>query len=152
MHVTKFTSSARITRLLTLLIACVGVANIAGCSRGPAAAEVKGSVSYQGKLVKDGTIRFFPTGEGMGQGAGAEIVEGQYTISLNAGLVEGSYVVTLSAVEPTGRQIPRLEVDPGESATMAEAIQVLPAKYTTPGEVTAELKGGENVQDFNLQR
>jgi hypothetical protein len=86
----------------------------------------------------------------MGQGAAANVVNGRYAIALGDGLVAGPYVVALTAVRETGRQIPRREVDPGESPTVAETVQILPERYTSPGEVRAELVAGANVQDFAL--
>lgn len=127
-----------------------GLLLVAGCGYGPAPAEVAGSVSFDSSPVEEGTIRFFPVGESMGQGAAANVVDGRYTIALGDGLVAGPYVVALTAVRETGRQIPRREVDPGETPTVAETVQFLPDRYTTPGEVKAELRAGANVQDFAL--
>ena len=129
---------------IAALLACTG------CSRGRSIAEASGSVSFNGAPVKEGTIRFFPREENMGQGAAANVTDGRYAIAAGEGLVAGPYVVALTAVQPTGRQIPRREVDPGESPTVSETVQILPERYTVPGDVTAALRGGANIQDFHL--
>jgi len=123
----------------------------AGCG-GPPTASVTGTVSYENEPIQEGTIRFFPLDQAASHGAGSGIVDGRYEIAAGKGLFAGEYTVAITAVRSTGREVQRIEVDPGESSTIAETIQYLPAHYTQPGHLKASLDAGQNLQDFSLTR
>jgi hypothetical protein len=59
---------------------------------------VKGTVTYEGKEVEDGWIRFAPV-DGKGPTTGGKINAGHYEVS---GMLPGKQRVTLSAYEPLG--------------------------------------------------
>jgi hypothetical protein len=76
--------------LLTALVA-------AGCSKTDGRVEVQGRVTYNGKRVMNGDIRFFPAAGTTGRATGAPIVDGQYVIDRNGGVPLGEHRVKVRA-------------------------------------------------------
>ena len=74
--------------------------------------EVEGTVTYQGKPVKDGEIIFAPdTSKGnVGPGGYAIIKNGQFKTTKNKGVVGGAYILTVS-----GRPLATGESEVGEA-------------------------------------
>ncbi len=92
-----------------------------GCGKsydGPQRYEVSGTVTYQGKPVPKGFIRFVPDRSigNRGSGGGAPIIDGQYATSEAKGVVGGPHLVTVTGTDgvpyaeygeeiPDGRQL-----------------------------------------------
>lgn len=124
---------------------------ITGCGRGIERAAVSGSVSFAGKPVNEGSIRFVPRSGTPGGGMGVLIHEGKYQVSLQDRLAAGSYYVAITATRPTGRQIRRSDVKPGEPTMMPEVVQYIPSKYNDDLTLTLDLPAGETHHDFDLK-
>jgi hypothetical protein len=123
----------------------------AGCGGAPDPAAVSGSVSFQGQPVGDGAIRFVPRNGTPGGGIGAVIQNGRYQVPIEERLASGQYYVAITATRPTGKQVRRFDVKPGEPTTMPEVAQYIPAKFNDEYSLSVELPAGESQQDFSLQ-
>jgi hypothetical protein len=127
------------------LVLALAVFGLAGCSGRPA---VQGTVSYDGAPVNDGAINFVPAGGGGAGPVGAKIVDGKYSVGGDRGLAPGSYRVEITWKKKTGKTVPT-PGDPG--VQMPETKQVIPPKYSTRTELTADIDSGSNTKDFNLK-
>ena len=127
-----------------ILLFCVG------CSEGETA-SVSGTVTFAGKEIADGALRFFPVGGTPGNGAGAEIKDGRFEITeeiaLAKGMMAGKYRITVSASRKTGRKRRSPE---GDGTTMDEVRSYIPEKYNLRSGLIVELEPGSNQHDLTL--
>jgi hypothetical protein len=126
---------------------------LAGCGRGSTIdrAVISGTVSYQGRPVEDGLIRFVPIKGAEGPPAGATIANGAYTVKALGGVPAGVCRVEINGFRPS----PASQGPPGSPASefpRKGRQQYLPPKYNRDSqlEVTIEPGGGQT-KDFNLQ-
>lgn len=119
----------------------------AGC--GSSESTVTGKVTFDGKPVDNGAIRFRPISKDGGAGAVAKVDGGEYRVD---GLRVGDYRVQITAERKTGQKIRQPDSESGEVATEDEVVQYLPLKYNAKTTLNAVLKHGDNVQDFALER
>lgn len=125
-------------RLATALVAAVF---FAGCNKSNLM-TIGGAVTYAGKPVANGNIRFLPA-DGNGPTATGEIVNGQYS----AKTALGRKRVEIQAYCVVGRR--RHHDDP--KAPMKDIHeQLLPEKYNARSELTADIVSGNAVYDFVL--
>jgi hypothetical protein len=118
--------------LLPLLVGCGG-----------SGATVSGTITYDGALVEQGFITFFPVDDA-GATQGAAIVQGKYRV---AGLSPGKKRVLITTA-PEARKVPaggslEVQLRPGKDAVPRNAVgnnQVL------------EVATGEQTLDFRLAR
>jgi hypothetical protein len=109
---------------------------------------VYGSVTFEDKPVASGMIQFLPASPEAGTQAGAKIENGSYSVPREGGPVPGKYQVVINAssgdaASPSGA--------PGKAAPVPK--EIIPAKYNTRSELTAEVKkGGGNRFDFELKK
>ncbi|MEZ6089452.1 MAG: hypothetical protein R3C05_15775 [Pirellulaceae bacterium] len=75
---------------------------------------IKGTVTFKGSPLDQGTIQFTP--KSGGTFGAAEIVNGQYEIPVAGGLSPGTYEVRVSSGDPT---VPASDPLPGESGPPA---------------------------------
>jgi hypothetical protein len=118
---------------------------LAGC--GGKGSSVGGAVTFDGAPVDGGTITFVPEG-GTESPRGAQIVGGKYVLKSENGLAPGKYKVEIVWNKKTGKTIPNPN-DPG--TTLDETKQIIPTKYNSKTELTAEIKSGSNSFDFDLK-
>ena len=125
---------------------------LTGCGAKRPAASVIGTVKYAGELVATGSIRFDPVDVNETKSVGAQIKEGKYEISLEAGLVEGDYFVAVFGTRETGKLVASAETLHNAPTTPSKEIeQYIPEKYNADSKLKAPLKAGANVnQDFDL--
>lgn len=131
------------TFLLLPLAACI-------CACGPSGPErvvVTGTVTYQGKPIEQGSIRFVPTGETKGPATGTAIQQGQYEASSKGGVLVGAQRVEITAIaprkDPLGRDLAVME---------GAGVQYLPEKYNRKSTLNVTIEsGGPAVQNFELQ-
>ncbi len=134
-----------IARRLVPAVALGLAAAALGCGdRGPAREVVRGTVTYKGQPVNEGTIRFVidnrPTAIG-------QISKGIYKIDHHGGVPVGSGRVEIEAFEDTKKTV---FIGVG-GKKVQEARQVLPAKFNEKSELTVEITaGGENEKNFDL--
>jgi hypothetical protein len=126
------------------------VASLAGCGgdRGPERVVVSGTVTYNGKPIPNGSIRFMPTAASPVPMAGAAIKDGEYKVEAHGGIPVGTHKIEIDAYRvdpayakpdmPTGRGVPRK--------------QYLPKRYNTDSELTITIEPGSPkiTKDFAL--
>lgn len=125
---------------------------ILGCGRsGPERAVVSGTVTYQGRPLPQGTIRFLPTAETKTPMSGALIVDGKYTADKRGGVPVGTHKVVIEAFRPKGRTAGT--GTPGDVAGgLVPREQYLPARYNARSQlqITLEPGAGSVEKDFAL--
>jgi hypothetical protein len=135
------------------LTAIAGACFIAGCG-GPADGlprqAVKGSVTFNGKPLKEGSIQFQPTSPREVTAAGGLIFDGKYAIAKSEGLVPGNYQVIISGIK--AEAVATKAELPGESKPAPVVKDPIPAEYNARSKLTAEIKkDAANAFDFDLQ-
>lgn len=122
---------------------CVLALLLAGCGAASRRVALKGTVTYRGVPIKDGSIQFEPTTAAQSYSAGAVIKDGSYAIPADMGLLPGKYSVKISDPQPAGSG-----TAPGAFALAKER---LPAKYNKMTTLTAEITAvNPNQVDFEL--
>lgn len=90
----------KLNRKLAVWFLFLGFAlSIAGCSpsdEGPQRYHLSGTVTYDGKPVPKGFIRFDPAEGNPGPGSGAEIIDGNYETPAGKGIIGGPHNVVIS--------------------------------------------------------
>ena len=126
---------------------------LAGCGRsgGLEMVVVSGTVTYQGKPIEDGDIRFIPTGDTKGPTSGAPIRNGRYEITARGGVPAGIHRVEVFAFR-IRRGGGALEGGRGRAPGELPKEQYLPKKYNDSSELKATIESGRSriSKDFNL--
>ena len=139
------------------LLAAVLMTTFVGCGpKRPAAAPVRGKITFQGKPVTEGQITFHP--EHGRPAIGAIGTDGTYrltTFKSDDGAEPGNYRVTIDATRVTGGTQPKSFRD--EMRNMNKGIvpkieRLVPEKYSRPetSPLTAEVKQDQNTIDFDI--
>jgi hypothetical protein len=128
--------------LITLLLATAG---FLGCSSG-SQVGVEGKVTYAGEPLHFASITFLPTDE-KGIKAGGLIANGAYKVEPKYGPRPGPHRVEIRWQKPTGK---KYKNEFGEELDVRR--EGLPEKYHTNSTLTADIKPGNNVIDFNLAK
>lgn len=121
------------------------ISNVCGCSSDDRAG-VDGKVTYDGESLDVGTITFLPS-SGEGIKCGGLIEKGAYKIDPKLGPMVGSHRVEIRWAKPTGKKS-RNEF--GEEIAVRQ--EGLPEKYHKNSTLTADIKSGNNVIDFALEK
>jgi hypothetical protein len=124
---------------------------LAGCTsehRG----SVSGQVKFNGQALDDATINFVPLSGSQLGAAWTKVENGEYSIAAANGPAPGNHRVEIRATRKTGVNKkavsnPALAHLHGEY----EAREIVPARYNTKSDLTAEIKPGKNVADFELK-
>jgi hypothetical protein len=130
----------RITAALLLAAAAT-----LGCSS-DSRVGVTGKVTYQGEPVTVGTITFLPTAEN-GTKCGGLIDQGAYQVEPQFGPQPGPHRVEIRWAKSTGK---KFKNEFGEEIEVRQ--EGLPDKYHANSTLTAEIKAGANVIDFQLEK
>lgn len=130
------------------LVVCFASLSLIGCSEAGIPAALHGTVTFEGKPVEQGAIRFATEDGTPGPGGVGEIQNGRYEVAENVGLKSGKYVVMIYGFRETGRTI---QVD-DNSPPRKEERQYLPRRYNDATQETIELAPGDNLKDFVLTR
>ena len=133
---------SRVLAVKTLVVASLIL--LAGCG-GSGRYEVAGTVSYKGKPLESGQIRFDPM-PGGGASAGATIVKGSYKVPAELGLLPGKYKVFITGIG--GNPVATGVIPGGEP--IADPIDPIPAKYNSATTLTYDVVAGKNAKDFLL--
>ena len=119
---------------------------LAGCAaKGPRTAPVKGTITYKGKPVPQGSIMFQPA---EGQAATGQIENGNYVLKTfrdGDGAVLGTHRVTVISLADQSHRLPE-DRNPLPPA-------LVPLKFSFPDQsgLTAEVEDKENVINFVLK-
>ena len=127
-----------------------GLMLIVGCGEGETA-WVSGQVTFAGKVVPAGALRFFPVLGTPGNGGGAEIANGHYEITPEVaekkGLLAGNYRVSVIAIRTTGKKIR----NPDGAGMVNQTQMYVPPRYNRLTQLQVELKPGENNYDLAMK-
>ncbi len=142
----------RFVSLLVLL--WVGLALLpTGCGKGADACFVSGEVSYDGKPVEDGAIRFDRIGGETSVVGKGRIIDGKYSLPLSEGMVAGEYQVAIYANRKTDTPMKAFEQLAGETAALVEVEQFIPPRYNAETKLKVKLQPGENKgRNFDLDK
>ena len=134
--------------IVSLLLLTMSMTFICGCGpSGPKRVVVSGTVTYLGKPIERGTIRFVPTGETRGPATAATISQGKYEVSAKGGVLVGTHKVEITAIAtdnaPRGQDPDSMEVS---------GMQYLPQKYNRQSTLTVTVEpGGSGKHNFDLK-
>jgi len=117
---------------------------MSGCNRG-SGASVSGTVTLDGNPLDEATITFVPATGGQRQAAWAPVAGGKYAIDSASDLGTGQFRVEIRAVRTLSDKANSNE------PTLMTAKDIVPGKYNTKSELTAEITPGKNVVNFELQ-
>lgn len=115
-------------------LALLASALLAGCGSTPRL-PVSGTVTLDGRPLESGYVVFRPTGKTPGPTAGAEIVDGRFTIEREDGPFAGDFRVEITAQRPSSRQV----VDPETGRATTALEQYLPTRYNQQSELNATI-------------
>ena len=134
-------------------------ATVVGCSSagGLEEAAVHGRVTYQGKPVEKGKIRFVPVKGTKGPANFGMINQGQYSVTARGGVTVGTHRVEIQAYRPAPGARPyteeqadgQIDIKPGD---LPEE-QFLPDQYNRKStlEITIDPGSGSLTKDFDLR-
>jgi len=109
--------------------------------------QMRGTVTYDGNPIDNGTIVFVPDGGDSRPKTATRITDGKYEFEPNFGPLPGKYKVEITWDKKTGRKI-----STGDADSRDETKQVLPSQFNTQTTLTAEIKRGETTLDFHLPK
>jgi len=126
----------------TALVACLlsGLALVGCADRNTAVVE--GTVTYDGKEITDGTIRFTPA-NGKAPTAGGPIKNGRYSVRVPLGKMK----VAISAPGAAGK---RKVYNTPNSPEMSITEEALPPRFNDNTQLLLEVQPGTNDKDFAL--
>lgn len=133
----------------------------AGCGVGGAEGDsrprepISGTVTFDGRPLEKGTIQFQPSSAAESVAAGGTISAGRFTIPRAEGPVPGKYSVMIYAEANTGStgSAEGGSPVPAVRKSLAELRGVIPPRYNSATELTAEVKpGGPNEFTFDLKK
>jgi hypothetical protein len=131
---------------VTLIRAAALCAALAGCAPPARTVPVSGAVTLDGRAFGNGgdaVIRFDPADPAKGNSAESFVTGGKYAVEL----VPGRYRVSVTWTRPTGKTRTGV-AGPGADAGVSE--QVIPARYNTATELTADVSADRPTHDFGL--
>ena len=126
---------------------------LGGCGgdRGPERVVVSGTVTYNGKPVPSGDIRFVPIDKSAVPMAGAEIKDGKYSADGHGGVPVGTHRIEIDAYreDPTGK---KGNAPPPMMARGAPRHKYIPKRYNVDSQLqmTIESGGKPITKDFEL--
>jgi hypothetical protein len=124
---------------------CSSLLILTGC--GPESRlSIGGTVKVGGKPIEKGGIEFVPLDpNSKGFRVGSELTNGAYSLDATRGPYPGNYRVEIFWLKPTGKK-----VSSGGEAMVDEYDNVLPPKYNSKSELTAEITSSTDRLDFDL--
>jgi hypothetical protein len=115
----------------------------AGCGGG--AGEVSGTVTFDGKPIEQGSIKFTPE-DGKGPTTGDAIKDGKYSVQK---VPLGPAKVSISGVKATGKK--KMYDDP-KADYVQTAGELLPDKYNSATELKYDVQPGRQTKNFDLSK
>ena len=141
----KFTIHIDAFLVLSLIVMC-------GCGFGQSdVVKVFGTVTYGGQPLGKGQIRFRPIEGTKGPTSGAEIVNGQYTVTNRGGVPFGKHRVEIRAHRPDEDAGPVGDFYPGYEPGDKPLEQYIPARYNTQSELTEVVPEGARTYEANFE-
>jgi hypothetical protein len=137
-------------RLVGWKLTLLGLLCLSGCDQAKRGG-VGGQVKLDGKPVEEGTITFSPSTAGQDLAAWSAVRDGKYSIPSEAGPGVGVCRVEIRAMRSTGKKNPYYDPKLGGLEPEFETEQIVPKRYNSESELTADIKPGDNVLDFDLK-
>lgn len=125
-----------------------------GCGdSGPPRSVVRGAVTFDGRPIKNGEIRFHPTEGTDTPPWGAVVVDGEYLCQGRGGVPVGTHRVEILAFSDAPAPPP----DPDAPMLSEEDLvgnQFIPARYNTQTELSVTIEETDEpiTKDFHLQK
>jgi hypothetical protein len=126
-----------------------------GCrgDREPERVVVSGKVTYNGKPIGEGEIRFVPSATTVAPVSGASIKDGQYRADIRGGVPVGAHTIQIEAYRPDTSKMP-----PNQSASQPSRdqripmIQYIPKRYNLNSEMKITIDSGSKplTKDLDL--
>jgi hypothetical protein len=136
-----------------LLLCLLAMPVTTGCGRHSELemAVVSGTVTYEGKPLEDGEIRFVPTGDTKGPTSATVICNGRYEVAARGGVPAGMHRVELRAFRIRQHTQPLSDL-PGAASGKSPKEQYLPQKYNVQSDLTTTIESGQSkvTKDFTL--
>lgn len=136
----------------------VSVICLAGCGdSGPERIGASGEIKYNGELIKDGEIAFFPEPGTEAPPTSAPVVNGKYQLAAKWALIPGTYKVAIRSykVAPQSATLPGSTLDrPPPIGGIEVKEQLLPEKFNTKSTIetlTVKSKQGAVKKDYDLR-
>jgi hypothetical protein len=126
-----------------------------GCGGDPSleTAELSGTVTFEGKPLPEGEIRFVPIKDTQGPACAGDIRQGIYKITARGGITVGTHRVEIRAMRdiPGSQSLPDI---PGHKSGEKPREQYLPPKYNQQStfEITVKSGGRAQTRDFSLTK
>lgn len=142
------TRGIRRSASLALLIGCVAAAvSLSGCgkNRDFERVVVSGTVTYNGKPVSYGNIRFVPARSSSVPMTGAEIIDGKYCVNAGGGAPVGAYKVLIEAYRKANHS-------PADALRGGGLQQYIPEKYNAKTQLEITIPPGSRkiTENFDL--
>jgi len=113
---------------------------------------ISGTVTLDGQPLPKGTIQFRPASQEATAAVGM-IDDGRFAIPRSEGLVPGKYKVQIASREDSGGPLAGGELPGAPDVSKKKPAALIPARYNTKTELTAEVKsGGPNDFPFDLKK
>lgn len=135
-------------RVLHILIgaACSFIVAMSGCKDNlPKTAPVKGSITYQGKAVAQGSVMFQPDD---GPAATAPIKDGQYVLKTfrdGDGAILGNHKVTVISLEDQSGRLPE------DRSPLPRPLVPLEFSFADKSGLSAKVEDKHNIIDFHMK-
>jgi hypothetical protein len=143
-----------VSRTLQLQLV-LAAALLSGCrgDRGPERVAVSGTVTYNGKPVAVGTIRFVAGPTSSAPMSAAAIADGKYAADTHGGVAVGTHKVQIEAFRRIGNRAQSDDRLPPGIKDRSPYEQYLPAKYNTSTELEISIPSGSRTitKDFDLR-
>ncbi len=132
--------------LLLLAVACCG-----GCgNRGPERVIVSGTVSFNGKPLSQGFIRFVPFPANPGPTTAAVITEGKYKADARGGVPVGTHNVRIEAYRKVSAANTMLVPGVANASREDHRQQWLPARFNTNTNLQFTVETGSSAMTKNF--
>lgn len=134
------------------LFAIVLAGLFTACNKSPDRVVVAGNVTYNGKPIEQGQIRFFPDAATSAPMTGAPIIAGRYLADAKGGVPIGSYRVEITGFADPAVSAGRGAAPIAVAAAAAAKKQFLPARFNTQSTLTLSVPSSGNAiaQDYLL--
>jgi hypothetical protein len=126
---------------LGLIVAAL-LATALGCSTGPAVATVNGTVTLDGKPLKEGTVNFIPLSENVPV-AGEPIKDGKFTATVPVAKMR----VEIHANKVIGQ---RKAYDTPDSPVVPIVEEAIPKRYNAESTLTIDVQRGSQDVPYDL--
>lgn len=142
----------QIMRSVSVVACLLSLAVCLGCSKSSDLDKVvvEGNVSFKGKPIANGEIRFRPVEGTPGPVSGAPIVDGHYRAVAKGGVPVGKQLVQIEAYDISGGT--NSTGDMTSSGRAGARVNLLPSKYHSNSQLMIDVTGERKVMthDFEL--